>query len=47
MNDWIRDGLAEEKEDKYIIDIKREGDDFKLKDKKLNNNYLNKWENIR
>lgn len=33
VSDWIRDGLAEEKEDQYLIVIKKEGDDYKLKDK--------------
>jgi len=47
VNDWIRDGLVDEKEEKYIIDIKREGHEYKLQDKNLNNNYLNQWENIR
>lgn len=47
VSDWIRDGLAEEKEDQYIIDIKKEGSDFKLKGLLLNNKYLDKWENIR
>ncbi|MDO8498772.1 MAG: hypothetical protein Q7S44_03220 [bacterium] len=47
VSDWIRDGLAEEKEDQYLIVIKKDGDDYKLKDRLLNNKYLDKWENIR
>lgn len=47
VSDWIRDGLAEEKEDQYIIDIKKKGNDFILKGFPLNNKYLDKWENIR
>lgn len=47
VSDWIRDGLAEEKEDQYFIVIKKDGDDYKLKDKVLNDKYLGKWENIR
>lgn len=47
VNDWIRDGLAEEKDNDYLIFIKKVGDDYKLKDRELNHKYLDKWENIR
>lgn len=47
VSDWIRDGLAEEKEDQYLIYIKKYGNDYKIKDKILNDKYLGKWENIR
>lgn len=47
VNDWIRDGLAEEKDNEYLIFIKKDGNDYKLKDRVLNNKYLDRWENIR
>lgn len=47
VSDWIREGLAEEKEDDYLIFIKKDGDDYKLKDIKLNKKYRGKWENIK
>lgn len=47
VNDWIRDGLAKEKDNDYLIFIKKDGDDYKLEDRLLNNKYLDKWENIR
>ncbi len=47
VNDWIRDGLAEEKDNDYLIFIKKDDEEYKLRDRALNNKYLDKWENIR
>ena len=46
VNDWIRIGLAEEKEGGYSFLIKKDGDDYKLKDIILNK-YLDRWEDIK
>ncbi|EKE00326.1 MAG: hypothetical protein ACD_22C00047G0012 [uncultured bacterium] len=46
VNDWIRVGIAEEKENDYLVYIKKDSDGFKLKDISLNK-YLERWEDIK
>ena len=46
VNDWIREKLAEEQEKEYLIQIKKEGEEYKFKNIILNK-YLDGWENIR
>ena len=46
VNDWIRTGLAEEKEKGYSFFIKKYGGEYKLKDIILNK-YLDRWEDIK
>lgn len=45
-NDWIRAGLAEEKEKGYSFLIKKTDGAYKLKELELNK-YLNRWEDIK
>lgn len=46
INDWIRVGLAEEKDGGYSFLIKKIGDNYKLKDIALNK-YLDRWGDIK
>lgn len=46
VNDWIRTGIAEDKDKDYSIYIKKEDGKYKLKGIILNN-YLERWEDIR
>lgn len=46
INDWIREKIAEDSNDGYLIYIKKQNDHYMLKEKILNN-YLNNWEDIR
>lgn len=46
VSDWIREDYAEEKEGDYLIFIKKEGNDYKLKNLPLNK-YLDRWEDIK
>jgi hypothetical protein len=46
INDWIRVGLAEEKEKGYSFFIKKNGDNYWLKDVPLDK-YRDRWEDIR
>ncbi len=46
VNDWIRTGLAEEKEKGYSFFVKKYGGEYKLKDIILNK-YLDRWEDIK
>lgn len=46
VNDWIRVGLADEKDGGYSFLIKKDGNDYKLKDLVLNK-YLDRWEDIK
>lgn len=46
IDDWIRVGLAEEKENGYLFSIRKDDDEYKLKDLALNK-YLDGWDNIK
>jgi hypothetical protein len=46
FNDWILEGLVEEKETEYLLSVRKDRDDFKLKHIVLNR-YLDRWEDIR
>lgn len=46
MNDWIRDKIVEDTNDGYLLNIKKQGNNYKLKEKILNN-FLNNWEDIK
>lgn len=46
VNDWIRVGLADEKDGGYSFLIKKDGNDYKLKELVLNK-YLDRWEDIK
>lgn len=46
INDWVRVGLAEEKDGGYSFLIKKDGNNYKLKDVILNK-YLDRWEDIK
>lgn len=46
VNDWIRVGLAEEKEKEYLFFIKKGGNHYKLKDVILDK-FLDRWEDIK
>ena len=46
INDWIREGLAEEKEKGYSFLIKKDLNDYKLKNIVLNK-YIDRWEDIK
>lgn len=46
VNDWIRMGFTEEKDGGYSFVIKKDGDNYKLKEVILNK-YLGRWEDIK
>lgn len=46
VNDWIREGLAEEQGREYLIHIKKDGEEYKFKNVILNK-YLGRWEDIK
>lgn len=46
VNDWIREGLADDTDKGYLVYIKKENGNYKLKDKILNS-YLDRWEDIK
>lgn len=46
IDDWIRTGLVEEKENGYLFSIRKDDDEYKLKDLVLNK-YLDGWDNIK
>lgn len=46
VNDWIREKLVEEQEKEYLIQIKKEGEEYKFKNIILNK-YLDGWDSIR
>lgn len=46
VSDWIRTGLAEEKEKGYTFLIKKNGNEYRLRDVVLNK-YLDQWEDIK
>lgn len=46
VNDWIRVGLAEDKDKNYLLYIKKDGEHYRLKDVILNK-YLDRWEDIK
>lgn len=46
MNDWIREKLVEDTNDGYLMYIKKQNNNYKLKEKTLSN-YLNNWDVIR
>lgn len=46
MNDWIREKIVEDTSDGYLLYIKKQDSNYKLKEKILNN-FLNNWEDIK
>lgn len=46
MNDWIREKIVEDTSDGYLLNIKKQENHYKLKEKTLNN-FLNNWEDIK
>lgn len=46
INDWIRTGLAEEKEKGYIFHIKKTGNEYELSGQDITK-YCNRWDDIK